>query len=1110
MTNDPTIREQSYRYFLQEAPELLQVLEQELLGFRENYNINKVHNLMRTTHTMKGAAASVGLETIKSVAHSLEDIFKAFFNPDVSVDAEIEALLFEGYECLRLPLTAELTGRPINHAEILDRTAHVFTQLQQKLGDCLSQEAHIPTSIELGFDVTQSIFEVGVTQRLEAIAAVIERGDPREIAATLRTQSEVFQGLAESLNLPGFGAIAQAVLVALDTHPEQVMTIAQAAQRDFEAAQVAVLNGDRTQGGQPSSILQQLSGLVTHSQLESNQSVSTTDQIPSVFDFPDSSVVDVVGYSPTLNLEFHELSAEAHESPTQQELDWIPNAADLEVTADITTDNLCDQAVDEELTNRLLEDIWGAETSTQEQEPLHNESSTLEPSTHIRQSDITVETPPFPPSQTDQAQPSRSPKDVASVSPTVRVNVEQLEYLNYSIGELLTNQNRQSLQNEQLKAAVRTLTTRLQQHQQLLGELQEWSDRQFVDAEQWQMESSLLPLGMMDNREWTMGKTLRNSHSPIQNPLSKIQNRFDSLELDRYSEAQLLVQSILEDAVQLTEATEAIDLFATQGNQTLEKQRRLLTSARDALMEARMLPLGEVFNRFYRVLQQLEVTYNKRVTLKLQGSDVLVDKVVAEKLYDPLLHLVRNAFDHGLESPGVRQQRGKQEKGQIEISASHQGRHLLIQVRDDGQGLDFDKIRQRAIELLFSPEQVNRLTQTQLTDLLFEPGFSTTSVVNDLSGRGIGLNVVRAQMNNLQGSVGVDSAVGKGTTFTLHIPLNLTIAKLLICQAGNRVYALLTDAIEQILIPQSDQIRSWDEGKVLRLGKGSDERLLPIHHLAKVLDYFSLIPTPTVSQHQHSIVARGQAVPIILIRHQDTVIGLEVDQLIGEQELAIRPLGATISPPHYVYGGSVLADGLLALVLDGSALMQHIWDKQAENSTDGKSAGSASRLLSSTPQPQLLPAQTRTALPPGQSKDANGDKGRFSYLVNPRRVVLLVDDSITLRQTLALTLQKAGYQVLQAKDGYEGIEQLQSQSDIRLVICDIEMPRMNGFEFLKYRQHDPALAKIPVVILTSRSGEKHRLIAEELGATAYITKPFLEHNLLMMVSKAFEQKMLVG
>jgi chemotaxis family two-component system sensor histidine kinase/response regulator PixL len=260
---DPTIREQTYRYFLQEAPELLQVLEQELLSLREDYSINKVNTLMRATHTLKGAAASVGLETIQTVAHSLEDIFKALFNPDLSIDPEIEALIFEGFECLRLPLTAELTGGQVNNAEILDRTAAIFAQLQEKLGDCFGHEAYLPSSVELGFDLTQSIFEVGVNQRLDELAAAITRANPEEVATTLRAQAEVFIGLAESLNLQGFGAIAQVAIAALDTAPTQAITVAQIALADLRAGQAAVLVGDRTQGGQPSPALQQLARLTT-------------------------------------------------------------------------------------------------------------------------------------------------------------------------------------------------------------------------------------------------------------------------------------------------------------------------------------------------------------------------------------------------------------------------------------------------------------------------------------------------------------------------------------------------------------------------------------------------------------------------------------------------------------------------------------------------------------------------------------------------------------------------------------------------------------------------------------------------------------------------------
>jgi chemotaxis protein histidine kinase CheA/ActR/RegA family two-component response regulator len=1130
MTNDPTIREQSYRYFLQEAPELLQVLEQELLSLREDYSINKVHNLMRTTHTLKGAAASIGLETIKTVAHSLEDIFKALFNPELSIDAEVEALLFEGYECLRLPLTAELTGGQVNDAEILDRTTAIFTQLQEKLGNCFAEDAHIPNSVELGFDVIQSIFEVGVTQRLDEIAAVIALGDLQAVAITLRTQCEIFQGLAESLNLSGFEAIAQAAIAALDAHPDQVLRIAQTALADFQAGQAAVLNGDRTQGGQPSLDLQQLAGF-------------TSDAIAQ------GAVPEAIGLStmPETSELQDTLDGETQDLGTQPELDWVTHTSDLNLSV---IDSHNDESV-----NPLLELIWGGagipEFQTFEQDSLASAdpiSATPHPEEKVSLTDREASTPAesvgakaslqtssaepvsvsrsgantdsdnAPIATTEASEPTTIPqKEQVSVSQTVRIEVEHLDHLNYSIGELLTNQNHQSLQNEQLQTAVRSLLTRLEQHQQLLGQLQDWSDHLSVVSEKQQIE------------QWGISKASFYPNHPIQNPASplisgaaKIQNRFDSLELDHYSESQILVQLLLEDAVQLSEAAEAVDLFAHQSNQTLEKQRRLLTSTRDALMEARMLPLGEIFSRFPRVLQQLEALHNKPVGLELGGTEVLVDKVVAEKLYAPLLHLVRNAFAHGIESPTVRQQQGKPKIGQIEISAYHQGKFLVIEVRDDGQGLDFEAIRQRAVECqLVSPEQAARLNEVQLTNFLFEAGFSTTSQVNDLSGRGIGLDLVRAQLQALQGSVTVDSEPNGGTRFVLQIPLSLTIAQLLLAQAGNRSYALLTDGIEQILIPQSHQIRCWEGGKVIRWGKDAHEQLIAVYRLSEVLNYCSLLPDALPSPSQYPVAAEGQQFPIILIRCQERLLGLEVDQLLGEQELVIRPLGEMIVPPAYVYGGSILADGRLTLVIDGAVLMQYAIAQRAvpeaiAQQTDDtlvtlpfrkpdrnalpQLPHATSHLLPSSRTQRQLPTGARAALPGTPDPD---------FPAKPGKMILLVDDSITLRQTLALTLQKAGYQVLQAKDGYEAIEQLRHQANnIGLVICDIEMPRMNGFEFLKHRQQDPTLVNIPTIILTSRSGEKHRLIASELGATDYITKPFIEHNLLTRVTVVLEKSSL--
>ncbi|BAY42790.1 CheA signal transduction histidine kinase [Scytonema sp. HK-05] len=1012
MTNDPSIYEQSYRYFLQEAPELLQVIEQELFSLRENFSINKVYTLMRATHTLKGAAASVGLETINTVAHTLEDIFRAICKPDLSIDQEIEALLFKAYECLCLPLTTELTGGLVNDTEVLDQSAAIFAELQEKLGDCFSHEDHIPSSEELGFDLTQSIFEVGVTQGLDQLATAIATGDPEQIATTLRTKAEVFLGLAESLNLPGFKAIAQAVLAGLDNYPEQAVVIARVALANFQEARTAVLNGDRSQGGQPSLALQQLGGLLHNSPQDSQDSL-----------------------------------IDAQKSVTQTTLD----------------------------------------TELHSEEPAANEQRTNEPD--LSSSPHLFISPP----------PQSS---ISSSTRTVRVNVEHLEQLNYLIGELLTNQNRQFLQNEQLSATVRVLVTKLIQHQQLLNQLQDLSDCQFSVPEQEWLVGNGQDNGRFDSLELfqsligvhTVNPLPSYKHHILPRPVYSTQIKTSIT--TRSKEFHNLVQSLLEDAVQLGEATDAIEMFARQSQESLEKQRRLLTNTRDSLMEARMLPLGHLFERFPRILHQLEVIHKKQVTLNFRGNDALVDKAVVEKLYDPLLHLLRNAFDHGIELPTSRQKRGKPEKGEIEICAYHQGRYLVIEVRDDGHGLDFEKIRAKAVECqLVSPEQARSLNEAQLTELIFEPGFSTASSVNELSGRGIGLDVVRTHLQTIRGSVAVYSQPNQGTMFRLQIPLGLTIANLLLCEAGNQTYALFVNSIEEILIPTAQQIRSWEGGKVLQWGKGAAMKLIPIYQLTKALNYSSSVTQPSVFKTKHSR-SKEQGMPVILIRCQDKLFGLEVDQLIGDQELVIRPLGAMIVPPRYIYGSCILADGRLTLVLDGSTLMESLSEQQTDHRTNSSLASSTPVILTSRiEQPRLL-SSARATLPESPNSD---------YDERPKITILLVDDSITVRQTLALTLQKAGYQVLQAKDGYEAIEQLRYHTNIQLVFCDIEMPRMNGFEFLKNRQRDRALADIPVVMVTSRSSEKHRLLASQLGANGYITKPYLEHMLLETLRDILEK-----
>ncbi|MGK7915178.1 MAG: Hpt domain-containing protein [Prochloraceae cyanobacterium] len=261
MITDPNIREQAYQYFIEEAPELLHTIEQELSSLN---NLDpqgrplKINGLMRAAHTLKGGAANVGLEAINKVSHTLEDVFKALYNPDIEIDAEIQTLLFENYECLRLLLTAELNHGTIDQEEILDRSAEIFVKLQDKIGEDWTEQDAFPSSEELGLDVVESFFSQVIPERLEEISVVLNNSDSAKVAEVLRSQGEVFLALAESLNLPGFQEIAQGILTAIETNADRAIEIAQVALINLKDAQEQVLTGDRDRGGEPSESLIQL------------------------------------------------------------------------------------------------------------------------------------------------------------------------------------------------------------------------------------------------------------------------------------------------------------------------------------------------------------------------------------------------------------------------------------------------------------------------------------------------------------------------------------------------------------------------------------------------------------------------------------------------------------------------------------------------------------------------------------------------------------------------------------------------------------------------------------------------------------------------------------
>jgi len=505
----------------------------------------------------------------------------------------------------------------------------------------------------------------------------------------------------------------------------------------------------------------------------------------------------------------------------------------------------------------------------------------------------------------------------------------------------------------------------------------------------------------------------------------------------------------------------------------------MLTNFSGELTQARMLPLGEVLNRFPRVLRDLSATYHKPVSLKLTGTSLLVDRAILEKLYDPLLHLLRNAFDHGIELSPVREQLGKPKEGQIEIRAYYKGNQTIIEIKDDGQGLNLDRIRNRAFELgWLSSDQLLAISPTRLFELIFEPGFSTAPQVSELSGRGIGLDVVRSQLQLIKGTVVVASSPRQGTTFKLCLPLTLTNTKLIICTAATTTLAIPLDTVEEIVTPRSDQIRQSGTQRFLYWR----EQIIPAHRLADLLNYACLIPEVSTAKSWSTAAApKTAAAPMLILRQQDQLFAIEVEQLITEQELVVKSFGSLIDPPSYLYGCTSLGDGSLIPVIDSSALLAF---EREQKTAETLTADAPKRLMNGH----------------SQSSIQKGATVIHSVQVT---TILVVDDAVTLRRTLALSLERAGFRVLQARDGREAIDQCQ-RSSVNLMICDIEMPNMNGFEFLSYRRQDSQISKIPIIMLTSRSNDKHRWLAMQLGATDYFTKPYLEQELLTAIKTLFK------
>jgi len=632
---------------------------------------------------------------------------------------------------------------------------------------------------------------------------------------------------------------------------------------------------------------------------------------------------------------------------------------------------------------------------------------------------------------------------------SVRVPSKQLEQINDLFGELIVQRNGLNSHLERLRKLVRNLNQRVQ----------------VLDRENQELRIVYDKISTQAATSAGVRVQAENGQQP-----QAIEREFDALEMDRYNDLNLRSQEVMETIVQVQEVTTDVQLSVDDTDQIARKINKTSKQLQTKLNHIRMRPLSDLIERFPRALRDLNVEYGKNVQLKIEGGNTLIERSILEALNEPLMHLVRNAFDHGIEDSSTRRLLGKPEQGLIEITATHRSNRTLITIRDDGWGISLEKIRIRALAMGLDASLLANASDEELLSLIFEPGFTTSEQVTALSGRGVGMDVVRNNLKLIRGDVKVDTEPGVGTTFTLSLPFTLSVARVLLVEINKMLLAFPTDVISEISLLQDERVFQMAGSEVLNW----QGNMLPLIRLTQYLEFNCLrydrseLETPAAINANSVLVVKGNNQPV----------AIQIDRCWGEQEVAIRQVEGNIPLPEGFSNCTILGDGRVVPLVNVNELLYWI----ATNRRTPKGI-------------QLPLARLKTPF-------LIFDEEKISAAsVKQKGTILIVDDSINVRRFLALTLEKGGYQVEQAKDGQDALEKLHNGLRVEAVICDIEMPRLDGYGFLGKVNSDVDTKNIPVAMLTSRSSNKHRQLAMQLGARAYFSKPYNEQELLQTLEE---------
>jgi chemosensory pili system protein ChpA (sensor histidine kinase/response regulator) len=537
------------------------------------------------------------------------------------------------------------------------------------------------------------------------------------------------------------------------------------------------------------------------------------------------------------------------------------------------------------------------------------------------------------------------------------------------------------------------------------------------------------------------------------------QQEFDPLELDRFTELQQVSRSLMEIADDLGNVSNTLGEHANEITALLDQQGKVNKEIQQGLMRTGMVRFGSVIPRLRRVVRQASQDLGKRAELLVGGEEAEVDRTVLESMLAPLEHMLRNSLAHGIEAPEQRRAAGKSEIGTIMLSLRREGAELVLELSDDGAGLNFAAIRTKGEEKgLLLPEQP--ATSEELIALLLRPGFSTATAVTQVSGRGVGMDVVNEAIRAMRGALFIQTDAGQGTRFIIRLPFSLAVTQALLVQAGESVFAIPLLSIEVVTRLKESEFQAYLAGEPVQ--HPYSDRHYPVHNLGILVSSEHVLPFEEVKDRRP---------PTLLFRSAEASAALQVEAVMRNQEIIVKPMSPQFNGVPGISGATVLGDGRVVVVLELAALVRNIGSQR---------------------QKQMESRALRAARQDTRPEKLN---------------IMVIDDSITMRKVTARILERHNIHAITAKDGLDAVAMLQTQVP-DLAILDIEMPRMDGFEVAAHIRNQTHLRHLPIIMVTSRSGEKHRERAMSLGVNDYLTKPYQEDQLMESIRNILGERAL--